>query len=294
MTVARLMTAMITPFQENLEVNYDKAGELASYLVQQGNDGLVVCGTTGESPTVTAEEKAKLFSTVVSKVSKETQVWAGVGSYHTDATLELAREAEKIGVYGIMVVTPYYNKPSQEGLYQHFKKIAEASSLPVMLYNVPSRTSCNLLPQTVARLAEIENIVALKEASGSLNQMSELRSLLPPSMTIYSGDDSLTLPMMSLGARGVISVVSHLAGTRIKEMIENFEAGKIQEARKIHYELFPLFRGLFMVTNPVPVKEALNMIGMNVGGFRLPLTGLNEKEADTLQDLLRSYGYIIK
>ncbi len=292
MNTARLMTAMITPFQENLEVNYDKAAELAEYLIQQGNDGLVVCGTTGESPTLTPEEKLKLFSTVVSRVGAGTQVWAGVGSYHTEATVELAKEAEKTGVYGIMLVTPYYNKPSQEGLYQHFRRIAEASSLPVMLYNIPSRTACNLLPETVARLAQIDNVTAIKEASGSMNQLSDLKSLLPPSMLVYSGDDSLTLPMMSLGAAGVISVVSHLAGKRIKEMIENFEKGELLQARQIHNELYPLFRGLFMATNPVPVKEALNMTGWGMGGFRLPMIGLSETERKALRELLMKYGMV--
>lgn len=292
MTTARLMTAMITPFRETLEVNYDKAGEMAEYLYNKGNDGLVICGTTGESPTLTAEEKTKLSAAVVSHVGDKMQIWAGVGSYNTQASVELCREVEKTGVYGVMLVTPYYNKPSQEGLYQHFRTIAEATSKPVMLYNIPSRTGSNLLPETVARLAQIENIVALKESSGNMNQMTELTRVLPDSMTVYSGDDSLTLPMMALGAKGVISVVSHLAGNRIKEMIDNYYSGNVEAARHIHCELYPLFKGLFMATNPVPVKEAMNMLGMDVGPFRLPLTGLTEGQRIDLTKLLRQYNII--
>ncbi|MEA1961442.1 MAG: 4-hydroxy-tetrahydrodipicolinate synthase [Bacillota bacterium] len=286
MTVARLMTAMVTPFCEDLEVNYDKAGELAEYLLENGSEGLVVCGTTGESPTLRPEEKLQLFQIITRRVGEKTQVWAGVGSYDTQASIELCQEAEKTGVYGIMLVTPYYNRPSQEGLYQHFKKIAEATSLPVMLYNVPSRTSANLFPATVARLAKIENIVALKEASGSMNQMTELKNILPSSFTVLAGDDSLTLPMMALGAKGVVSVASHIVGLQIKQMISCFENGQCEEARRIHNDIYPILRGLFITTNPVPVKEALNMMGMKVGPLRLPLTCLEEHERKIVKDLL--------
>lgn len=284
-----LLTAMITPFNEQLEVNYKKTGELAEYLVDNGSDGLVVSGTTGESPNLSVEEKLKLFATVKEKVGKRAEVWAGTGSYNTRESVTLSKEAEKTGVNGVMLVTPYYNKPAQEGLYRHFKTIAESISLPVILYNVPGRTGSNLLPETVARLAEIDNIVAIKEASGSMDQVSKLKHILPNDFTIFSGDDSLTLPMLSLGAAGVISVASHILGKDIKEMIEAYFAGNVEKAMQKHNYLFPMFKGLFISSNPVPVKEALNLMGMDVGGFRLPLSNIGEEEMEFLKDLLNSY-----
>ena len=220
------------------------------------------------------------------KLGKRIPVWAGTGSNDTKHSLELSKEAEKLGVDGVMLVCPYYNKPSQEGLYQHFKAIAGAVSLPVMLYNVPGRTSINLLPETVARLAEIENIVAIKEASGSMDQVSTLMTLLPEDMTVYSGDDSLTLPMMALGARGVVSIASHLVGNQILAMIEAFNQGEVKSAADLHKQLFPIFKGLFITTNPVPLKEALNQLGQNVGGLRLPLAEASPTEKTFIQELL--------
>lgn len=286
MTVPRLLTAMITPYDDQLQVNYAKAAELAEYLADNGSEGIVVSGTTGESPVLTDEEKLKLFATVKNKVGKRIQVWAGTGSNDTAHSLELSQEAEKLGVDGVMLVCPYYNKPAQEGLYQHFKKIAGAISLPLMLYNVPGRTGINLLPETVARLAEIENIVAIKEASGSMDQVSTLMTLLPQDMTVYSGDDSLTLPMMSLGARGVVSIASHLVGNQILAMIEAFNQGEVKSAIDLHKQLFPIFKGLFIATNPVPLKEALNQLGYNVGGLRLPLVKASTTEQTFIQELL--------
>ncbi len=286
MTVPRLLTAMITPYDDNLQVNYAKAAELAEYLANNGTEGIVVSGTTGESPVLTDEEKLKLFASVKNKVGKRIPVWAGTGSNDTKHCLELSKEAEKLDVDGLMLVCPYYNKPSQEGLYQHFKKIAEAISLPIMLYNIPGRTGINLLPETVARLAQIENIVAIKEASGSMDQVSTLMTLLPEDMTVYSGDDSLTLPMMALGARGVVSIASHLVGNEILAMIEAFSNGNNERAVDLHKQLFPIFKGLFIATNPVPLKEALNHLGQNVGGIRLPLIEANETEKKFIQELL--------
>ncbi|HBQ26185.1 MAG TPA: 4-hydroxy-tetrahydrodipicolinate synthase [Syntrophomonas sp.] len=286
MTVPRLLTAMITPYDDNLQVNYAKAAELAEYLANNGTEGIVVSGTTGESPVLTDEEKLKLFASVKNKVGKRIPVWAGTGSNDTKHCLELSKEAEKLDVDGLMLVCPYYNKPSQEGLYQHFKKIAEAISLPIMLYNIPGRTGINLLPETVARLAQIENIVAIKEASGSMDQVSTLMTLLPEDMTVYSGDDSLTLPMMALGARGVVSIASHLVGNEILAMIEAFSNGNNERAVDLHKQLFPIFKGLFIATNPVPLKEALNHLGQNVGGIRLPLIEANETERKFIQELL--------
>jgi len=289
---ARLMTAMVTPFDKNLQVDYRKAKELASYLIKEGSEGIVVCGTTGESPVLTKEEKLRLFEVVSEEVGDRAEVWAGTGSNSTQATVELTREATRIGVDGIMVVTPYYNKPPQSSLFAHYQEVAAATELPVMIYNVPGRTSVNILPETVARLAQIENIRAIKEASGSMDQVSLLRTMVPEDFVIYSGDDSLTLPMLAIGAAGVVSVVSHIAGTRIKEMIDAFFAGQIARAEGLHRGLFPLFKGLFITTNPIPVKEALNMMGMEVGGLRLPLTGASEKEREQIYRLLKDMGYI--
>ena len=285
----RLLTAMITPYDEQLEVNYVKAVEVAEMLVAKGSEGIVVCGTTGEAPVLSAEEKIKLFSAVKQAVGNRVQVWAGTGSNYTKGALELSQKAEKIGVDGVMVVTPYYNKPSPDGLYQHFKTIAEGISIPVMLYNVPGRTSVNLTPDTVKRLSAIENIVALKEASGDMDQLSLLMNLVPDDFTIYSGDDSNTLPMMALGAAGVVSISSHLVGNQIKAMIEHFVNGEVEQARNIHAYLFPLFKGLFVTTNPVPLKEALNIKGMNVGGLRLPLTPVTPEQRSFIKELLENY-----
>ncbi|HEX3010819.1 MAG TPA: 4-hydroxy-tetrahydrodipicolinate synthase [Syntrophomonadaceae bacterium] len=287
MPTMRLLTAMITPYYDNMEINYSKAAEISEMLADNGSDGIVVCGTTGESPVLSHDEKLKLYQTVKKQVGDRIQVWAGTGSNNTRATVELTSEAEKTGVDGIMLVTPYYNKPSQQGLYEHFKTAAESTSLPVMLYNIPGRTSTNLLPETVARLAEISNIVAIKEASGSMDQVTLLKTILPDTMAVYSGDDSLTLPMMAIGAAGVVSIASHLIGKEIKQMIEYFLAGDINKAREIHLRIFPIIKGLFITTNPVPLKEALNMLNMNVGGLRLPLTGASEAEKERIREMLK-------
>ena len=256
MAVPRLMTAMVTPFNADLSVNYAKAAELAEYLCNNGSEGLVVCGTTGESPVLSDEEKLKLYETVQERVGGRVPVWAGTGCNDTAAVVKLSQAAAKIGVAGVMVVTPYYNKPTQEGLYQHFRTVAESVSVPVMLYNVPGRTSCNLLPETIARLAEVENITAVKEACGSMDQVSQLLTMIPERITVYSGDDSVTLPLMALGAYGVISVASHVIGPAIAEMIAAFVAGEVNKAAQLHRELFAMFKGLFITTNPIPVKTA--------------------------------------
>lgn len=292
MNMPRLLTAMITPYDENLQVDYRKAGEIAEYLCENGTDAIVVCGTTGEAPVLSDDEKIQMFTAVKERVGSKAPVWAGTGSNNTAHTIELSQAAEKSGADGLLLVTPYYNKPSQEGLYQHFKAIAESVKIPVMLYNVPGRTSCNLLPDTVARLAEVENIVAIKEASGNLDQTSQLKSLVPADFIIYSGDDSLTLPMMALGAQGVVSIASHIVGKELKQMINAFTEGNVETALSLHNKLFPIFKGLFVTTNPVPLKEALNMMGKEVGGFRLPLTNASEKEKSFIKDLLEKNNLI--
>ncbi|NLB52313.1 MAG: 4-hydroxy-tetrahydrodipicolinate synthase [Syntrophomonadaceae bacterium] len=292
MPFPRLFTAMITPYKENLEVNYEAAARLAEHLSENGSDGIVVCGTTGEAPVLSMDEKLELFSVVQKKVGHKVEVWAGTGTNNTDLTIELSKKAQECGVKGLLLVTPYYNKPSQNGLYEHYKKIADSLSLPIMLYNVPGRTSCNLQPQTVKRLSAIENIAAVKEASGDMDQVSLLASLLPERIAIYSGDDSMTLPMLAIGAQGVVSVVSHLAGPDILKMMKCFFAGDVKEARNLHNKLFPLFKGLFITSNPIPVKEAMNMLGYEFGGFRLPLYPATEEEKSQIRKNLRDYGLL--
>lgn len=289
MQPSQVLTAMITPMKKDGSVDFPQAVALAKKLAASGSDGVVVSGTTGESPTLTMDEKIQLFSEITNAVGGEIEVIAGTGSYNTAETIALTKAAEKTGVDGIMLVTPYYNKPSQEGLYEHFKAIANAATLPIMLYNVPGRTNVNILPETVARLAEIENIVAIKEASGNLDQVSLLRSLTPDDFLIYSGDDSLTLPILAIGGCGVVSVVSHLVGRQLKEMIEAFLAGRVREATKIHLELVPLFKTMFITTNPVPVKRALEFMGFETGPFRLPLVDLTDAEREKIKNVLHRY-----
>ncbi|NSW79622.1 MAG: 4-hydroxy-tetrahydrodipicolinate synthase [Chthonomonadetes bacterium] len=287
-----VVTAMVTPFNENLEVNYDAAQALAELLVQTGSTGLVVSGTTGESPTLTHEEKVTLFREVKNAVGNRAAVLAGTSTYDTAESVKLSQEAERAGVDGLLLVAPYYNRPSQEGLYQHFKTIAHAVDLPVMIYNIPGRTGVNVEPATLLRLAEINNIVAVKEASGNLNQMSEICAGAPEGFLVYSGDDSLTLPLLAVGGVGVVSVASHLVGRDIRRMCEAFFAGQVQEAAKLHHRMLPLFKALFCTTNPVPVKAALNMLGANVGGVRLPLVEANDREKEIIRKALRDYGLL--
>jgi 4-hydroxy-tetrahydrodipicolinate synthase len=292
MSMPGLLTAMVTPYKEDLSVDYVGAADLAEYLCGNGTEALVVCGTTGESPVLTGEEKVKLFAAVKERVGDRVPVWAGTGSNDTAVTVELSKKADKLGVDGIMLVAPYYNKPTQEGLYRHFKAAAESVEVPVMLYNVPGRTSSNLLPETILRLAETGNIQAVKEASGNMDQVSLLRSILPEHVIIYSGDDSLTLPLMAIGAQGVVSIASHIVGNEIRAMVEAFKSGDVQRARQLHLELLPMFKGLFITTNPIPVKAALNMMGKGVGGFRLPLCEPSEAEREFINNLLVKYNLI--
>jgi 4-hydroxy-tetrahydrodipicolinate synthase len=278
------MTAMITPFDESGAVNYPEVERLAAHLAAHGTDTLVVCGTTGESPTLTWDEEFALFKVVQSAVSGKAKVMAGTGSNSTTEAISATQKAAALGLDGSLQVVPYYNKPPQEGLYQHFKAIAQATDLPIMLYNVPGRTSQNLLPETVARLAEVPNIVAIKEASGNLDQVSLVRRLTPSTFDIYSGDDTLTLPILAVGGCGVVSVASHLVGPALQEMIQGFEAGQNEKARQIHLQLLPLSKALFSTTNPIPVKQAMALLGWQVGQCRLPL---GEAPADTV-DMLKA------
>ena len=285
-----LIAAMVTPFREDGTVDFSLARKLAVKLVEDGCDGIVVSGTTGESPTLTREEKLRLIAEVREALPETTMVWAGSGSYNTRDSVEMTHLAETTGADGILAVTPYYNKPSQEGLYRHFKAVAESTSLPIMLYNVPGRTGVNLSPETVARLAEIPNIVALKEASGNLDQVSRLLQL-KPDFLVYSGDDSLTLPMLSIGAQGVVSVACHLVASEMKRMINAYKEGRVGEAREIHLRLWPLFKVLFITSNPVPVKAALRTIGFPAGPLRPPLCDPSDKEMEEIRRVLGDLGF---
>ncbi len=290
MTFGRVLTAMVTPFNANNEVDYEQAKVLARYLVDNGSDGLVVVGTTGESPTLTFEEKVNMYAVVMEAVGDRAKVIAGTGSNDTAGTIELTKAAERVGVDAAMLVVPYYNKPSQEGLYQHFASAAKATSLPVMLYNVPGRTSANMLPGTVARLAQIENVVALKEAAGSTDQVTELKRVLPKEFMVYSGDDSMTLPLLALGCEGVVSVVAHVVGKEMQSMVSAFLEGDFRKAARIHCDLYPIFKGMFMTANPVPIKAACNMLGINAGSVRLPLVEATEAEKTEIRKLLAAAG----
>jgi 4-hydroxy-tetrahydrodipicolinate synthase len=284
----RLITAMVTPFDENLNVDYEAAVKLAKYLVEEGNTALLVTGTTGEGPTITPEERVRLYKEI--KKSVDVPIIAGVGTNSTEATIKNAKDAVEAGVDGLLVVTPYYNKPDQKSLYAHFKKVAEAVDVPIMMYNVPGRTGCNMLPETVEKLAHIDNIVALKEASGDINQMSEMVRKTPDDFLIYSGDDSMTLPGMAVGVYGVVSVASHVVSRQMREMIDSFVLGDTKKAMEIHHRLFDIFKKLFIVTNPIPVKAALNMLGMKVGGLRLPLTDADDNVKEIIRAELEKLG----
>lgn len=288
MNFGQIVTAMVTPFDENGEIDFAATRNLINYLIANGSDGLVVAGTTGESPTLTNEEKVKLFRFTVEVVNGRVPVIAGTGSNNTRESIELTMHAEDAGVDGIMLVAPYYNKPCQEGLYQHFKTIAAATSLPIMLYNIPGRSAVNMAVETVIRLSEVSNIVAIKEASGDLDAISEIIERTPESFSLYSGDDALTIPVLSIGGTGVVSVSAHVLGNEMQTMIRNFKIGNIQEAASNHRRLLPKMKALFAAPNPSPVKAALNLKGIQVGGVRLPMIPLNEEQLYSLERALSS------
>lgn len=286
----RLITAMVTPFDEDLNVDYEAAVSLAKRLVEEGNTALVITGTTGEAPTLTSDEKINLYKIIKSNVN--VPIIAGVGTNSTKTTVENAKAAQEAGVDGLLVVTPYYNKPDQDSLYHHFKKVADSVNLPIMLYNVPGRTGCNMLPETVEKLAKIENIVALKEASGNIVQFAEIIKRVPTDFLIYSGDDSLLLPAMSIGCYGIVSVAAHVVCPEMKEMIDAFISQDTEKAKEINIKLLDIFKNLFIISNPIPVKAALNLMGVYVGGLRLPLTEARENVLEVLRNDLRVLGKI--
>ena len=285
----RLLTAMVTPLNEDGEVSYGQAKKLAGALLDSGSDGILVCGTTGESPTLTHDEKLRLFSDIKETVAGRGAVIAGTGNYNTAESIELTREAEKIGVDGCLLTVPYYNKPTQVGLFQHFKTIAKETSLPCIVYNVPSRTVTNLAAETTIRLSQIDNIIGIKEASGNMDQVAKIIDKAGDDFLVWSGNDNDTFPILALGGYGIISVASHLVGNQMQEMISSFVEGKVDEAAKLHRRLLPLFNMLFIVSNPMPVKYALNVVGFNAGKPRLPLIEPDEKSAAQIRELLGKY-----
>lgn len=294
MNFGQILTAMVTPFDHNEEIDFPATRNLINYLIANGTDGLVISGTTGESPTLTEEEKVKLFKFTVEVVNGRVPVIAGTGSYNTKASIDLTRQAADAGVDGIMLVVPYYSKPSQEGLYQHFQAIAAVTSLPIMLYNIPGRSAVNMSVETVVRLSDIPNIVAIKEAGGNLDTMTEIIQNTPENFSLYSGDDGLTIPVLSIGGAGVISVASHVIGNEMQTMIEKFNSGNVKEAAKDHRSLLPIMKALFAAPNPTPVKSALNLKGIPVGGVRLPMIPLNKEELNSLQEVLSTLQQTVK
>ena len=289
----RMITAMVTPFTPELDLDLPRAQELALKLLDEGSDALVVCGTTGESPTVFYPQKLDLFRAVIEAVDGRAPIIANAGDNCTADSVEFAQDVAALGVDAIMAVVPYYNKPPQEGLYQHFKTIANSVDLPVILYNIPGRSVINMTAETTLRLAnECDNIVAVKEASGNMGQVAELTHGAPSHFEVLSGNDEDTLPMMALGGTGVISVISHIAGPQFKEMVTAQAAGDHTRALRIHLELMPLMKTLFMTSNPILVKKALELQGFPVGGLRLPLIDATPEQTAELERVMRHTGVL--
>lgn len=287
MNFGRLITAMITPFTAEGTIDWSRVSAMIEHLISHGNDGIVVAGTTGESPTLSQEEKVELYAYAVRQAAGRIQVIAGTGGNNTQAAVELTKQAEEAGVDGIMLVAPFYNKPSQEGLYQHFKTVAEATSLPVMLYNIPGRSAVNITVDTMVRLTEIDNIVAIKEASGDLVQVTELAARKPDHVRIFSGNDELLVPTMAVGGYGVVSVASHLISPEMKKMMEAFVAGDVTTAAQMHQRYLPLVEALFITSSPAPLKHALSLRGVCEPTVRLPLVPPSEQEKELIGSLLK-------
>ncbi len=287
--LGRLITAMVTPFNDQGKVDYAQAKKLARGLVDSGSEGVVVVGTTGESPTLVRSEEHRLFREIKAEIGDRASVIAGTGSNSTAEALEATKDAEKLGVDACLLVVPYYNKPTQDGLYQHFKAVAEGTKLPCILYNVPSRTVTNMAAETVIRLSQVKNIVGVKEASGNLEQAAKIISGARKDFLVWSGNDSDTLPLMAIGGYGVISVASHLVGNQIHDMMHSFLEGKVEKAAELHRKLMPIFSGLFIVSNPIPVKYALNQVGFKVGKPRPPLYEPDEKTAAQIMEIVKKY-----
>lgn len=290
MEIGRLLTAMATPFDENGRVDFAQAKRLANALLDSGSDGVVVAGTTGEAPTLTHDEKLELFAEIKQEVGRRGVVIAGTGTYSTAESIDLTREAAEAGVDGLLLTCPYYNKPPQEGLFRHFEAIANSTTLPCIVYNVQSRTAVNMSAETTIRLSRVPNIVGTKEASGNLEQIAEIAANTSPEFRIWSGDDVLTLPILSVGGYGAISVVSHLAGLQIRSMIEAHVAGRTEEAATTHQSLLPLIGAIMgTMANPMPLKYALNDVGFYVGNPRLPLVAPEGAIAEAISAEVRKH-----
>ncbi len=279
MKLGSIGTAMVTPFNEEGQIDYEVTTLLIDHLIDNGTNSLIVNGTTGESPTLSEQEKERLLVHAISIVDKRIPVIAGTGSNDTHASIHATRRAEQLGADGVMLVVPYYNKPDQDGLYAHFKTIAENTSLPVLLYNIPGRSGVNLSAETVIRLSKVTNIEAVKEASGDLAQMAAIIEGTDDAFRVYSGDDALTLPLLAIGGAGVISVTSHIAGLEMQRMIRDYHTGNTLNAAELHLTLMPLFHAVFSKPNPVPIKYLLKKIGLPVGDVRLPLVGIAEHDS---------------
>ncbi len=287
--MGRLITAMVTPFKDDGSVDYEQAKRLALALLKSGSDGVVVVGTTGESPTLLRHEELKLFTEIKAAVGGQGSVIAGTGSNSTVEAIEATKAAEKTGVDACLLVVPYYNKPTQDNLYRHFRAIAESTSLPCIIYNVPSRTVVSLAADTVIKLSKVDNIIGVKEASGNLGEIAKIIENTDDDFIVWSGNDTDTLPILALGGYGVISVASNIVGIQIRDMIESFLSAKTGRAAEIHRHLMPLINSLFVIANPIPVKYAMNHIGFKVGGTRPPLYEPDEKTAALVRETLKNY-----
>ena len=285
------MVAIVTPFK-NDKVDEDSFKKLIKFQISNKTSAIVPCGTTGESATLSFEEHQRVIEITIEAVNKKVPVIAGTGSNSTKEAIKLTRHAAKAGADGALLIAPYYNKPTQEGLYRHFKAISESVDIPIILYNIPGRTGVNMLPETIARLAGIKNIVGIKEASGSLAQMADIVSLCGDDFDLISGDDNLLLPILAIGGKGVISVVANVAPLDAANLIEEFEKGNLKEAKRLHYKLAPLVQAMFYETNPIPVKEALHMMGMITDEIRLPLCPMSEGNRKKLENVIKGYGLI--
>ncbi|QDP40231.1 4-hydroxy-tetrahydrodipicolinate synthase [Radiobacillus deserti] len=286
MYFGKVLTAMVTPFDREGNLDLDKTTELVNYLLNNGTDGLVIAGTTGESPTLSHAEKLSLFKHVVEVVDKRVPVIAGTGSNNTEATIQLTKEAEAVGVDAALLVTPYYNKPSQQGLLEHFRTVANQTSLPIMLYNIPGRSVVRINPETVIELSNISNIVSIKDSTGDLDAITTIIEHTPDDFSLYSGDDNLTLPILSIGGTGIVSVAAHIIGDRMQAMIQAYEQGNVKEAATIHRSIQPIMKGMFIAPSPTPVKAALTAKGLDVGKVRLPLIDLSSEEQKKLLEIL--------
>lgn len=287
-----ILTAMVTPFDSNGHIDWPALDNLVEHLLANGSDTLVVTGSTGEAATLSTAEKLQIYAHVTAQVGERAKVIAGTGTNNTKETIDLTQRAQALGVHGIMLVAPYYNKPPQDALFAHFQAVATTCKLPILVYNVPGRTACNILPATILRLAEIDNIYGVKEASGNLDQVSEIAALAPSDFVIYSGDDSLTLPILAVGGHGVVSVASHLIGHQLKAMVQAYKQGEVQQAQKLHAEVFPVCKAMFVTSNPMPLKTALNLMGVKVGQPRLPLLPCTEQEVAAVRQALTDFGIL--